>query len=574
MLPTFFQILPFCRVFWTNFGWHLQVRKDYISIVLSLVKVHSDCEYEGLIDIVAIDTLLFSFPYSKRFSVKYILLSCLYQSRIILSVGVGQTERIYSSSSIFSRADWSEREIWDLFGVYFVGHLDLRRLLTDYGFRGHPLLKDYPLRGFKEVIYSERLKRVTFLPVQLTQGFRQFYIDNFCGVLLLSFYMVLSSDRHSFVSLGRNHLVSYPSPINIRYLWGFGSLRGFVLVIQILTGIFLAMHYTPHIDYAFFRIEHIIRDVNFGWLLRYIHANGARFFFILVYIHIFRGLYYSSYAYPRGYLWQSGVLILIAIIATGFIGYVLPWGQIRFWGATVITNLFSAIPNIGVPFVQWVWGGFSVDNATLNRFFSLHYLLPFLIVGIVFLHLTLLHLDGSSNPLGVDSAVSKIYFFPYFYVKDLFGFILLLIIISFFVFFAPNVLGHPDNYIYANPMVTPSHIVPEWYFLPFYAILRSIPHKLGGVIAMGGALVGLLFLPYLSNSEIRSSTFRPVFQFFFWFFFVDCFVLGWVGQKAVETPFVEVGQLGTLFYFWFLFFCIPFAGKFERYLIRVLFLLF
>jgi ubiquinol-cytochrome c reductase cytochrome b subunit len=256
-------------------------------------------------------------------------------------------------------------------------------------------------------------------------------------------------------------------------------------------------------------------------------------------------------------------------MATGFIGYVLPWGQISFWGATVITNLFSAIPYVGVPFVQWVWGGFSVDNATLNRFFSFHYVLPFLIVGIVFVHLSLLHIDGSSNPLGVDSAVSKIYFFPYFYVKDLFGFVLLVASLRFFVFFYPNFLGHPDNYLPANPIVTPSHIVPEWYFLPFYAILRSIPHKLGGVVAIGGALVGLLFLPYINKSEVRSSSFRPIFQCLFWFFFVDCFILGWVGQKGVETPFVEIGQLGTLFYFGFLFILIPFIGKLESYLMRI-----
>jgi quinol-cytochrome oxidoreductase complex cytochrome b subunit len=403
----------------------------------------------------------------------------------------------------------------------------------------------------------------------LAQGYRRFFIDNPWVISLFILFMTFFSNRHPLVSLVSNHLVFYPTPINIRYLWGFGSLSGLVLAIQIITGIFLAMHYTPHVDYAFFSVEHIIRDVNFGWLLRYLHANGASFFFMLVYVHIFRGLYYGSYTYPRTYLWQSGVIILILIIATGFIGYVLPWGQISFWGATVITNLFSAIPNVGVPFVQWVWGGFSVDNATLNRFFSFHYVLPFLIVGVVFVHLTLLHLDGSSNPLGVDSAVRKIYFFPYFYVKDLFGFVLLLTALSFFVFFYPNLLGHPDNYLCANPIVTPSHIVPEWYFLPFYAILRSIPHKLGGVIAMGGALVGLLFLPYINKSEVRSSRFRPIFQFLFWFFFVDCFILGWVGQKGVETPFVEIGQLGTLFYFRFLFICIPFVGKLEGYLMRI-----
>jgi len=365
-----------------------------------------------------------------------------------------------------------------------------------------------------------------------------------------------------------NHLVSYPRARNGRYLWRFGSVRGIVLVIQLVTGIFLAMHYTPHVDYAFRRVEHIMRDVNNGWLVRYAHANGARFFFIMVYIHMFRGLYYGSYAHPREALWCSGVVILFLMVVTAFIGYVLPWGQMRFWGATVITNLVSAVPLVGESIVQWLWGGFSVDNATLNRFFRLHYLLPFLIVGLVLVHLALLHVDGSGNPLGVDAKVDRIPFYPYFYVKDLLAFFGLMLSLRFFVFFYPNAMGHPDNYIQANPMVTPAHIVPEWYFLPFYAILRSIPHKLGGVVAMGLAIVGLAALPFINTREVRSTAFRPIFQIFFWLFLADCLILGWIGQNVVEHPYVIIGQLGTVFYFGFLFVGLPLIGKLERALMR------
>jgi len=371
------------------------------------------------------------------------------------------------------------------------------------------------------------------------------------------------------LAIVNNHIVDYPTPINISYLWGFGSLAGLILIAQILTGVFLAIHYTPHIDLAFSSVEHIIRDVNNGWLLRYFHANGASFFFIVVYIHIFRGLYYGSYSHPRELLWCSGVVIFILIIATAFIGYVLPWGQISFWGATVITNLISAIPAVGESIVNWVWGGFSVDNPTLNRFFSLHYILPFVIAALALVHLVLLHQDGSNNPLGVKTDTDSISFYPYFYVKDLFGFILIFVGLSFFVFFSPNALGHSDNYIAANPIVTPSHIVPEWYFLPFYAILRSIPHKLGGVIAIFGAIVCLIFLPFINTSEVRSSSFRPIFKKLFWLFLADCILLGWIGQNVVEYPFVEIGQFCTFFYFFFLLICIPVIGRFESYLIRI-----
>ena len=375
-------------------------------------------------------------------------------------------------------------------------------------------------------------------------------------------------NKNYLLAILNSHIIDYPTPINLTYAWSFGSTAGICLVIQILTGVFLAMHYTPHIDLAFSSVEHIMRDVNNGWLMRYMHANGASMFFIVVYSHIFRGLYYGSYMHPREHLWCSGVLIFILMMATAFMGYVLPWGQMSFWGATVITNLFSAIPFIGGAVVEWLWGGFSVDNATLNRFFSLHFLVPFLIAGLTIVHLALLHENGSNNPLGIESYVDKISFYPYFYVKDLLAFFLFIFIFATFVFYFPNLMGHPDNYIPANPMVTPAHIVPEWYFLPFYAILRSIPDKLGGVAAMGGALVILFAIPFINTSEIRSSQFRPLFRQFFWLLVVDFLILGWIGQKPVETPFIEVGQIATVFYFFFFLILIPALGIFESKLIK------
>ena len=375
--------------------------------------------------------------------------------------------------------------------------------------------------------------------------------------------------KNSLLSIANNHIIDYPTATNISYLYGFGSLAGLMLVVQILTGIFLAMHYTPHIDLAFSSVEHIMRDVNNGWLIRYAHANGASFFFLVVYIHIGRGLYYGSYMTPREHLWASGVIIFILMMATAFMGYVLPWGQMSFWGATVITNLFSAIPLIGDSIVQWLWGGFSVDNATLNRFFSLHYLLPFLIAGLVIAHLVLLHTNGNTNPLGIESKTDTVPFYPYLYVKDLFGFIVLMALFTFVVYFYPNSLGHPDNYIPANPMVTPAHIVPEWYFLPFYAVLRSIPDKLGGVLAMGGALVMLLLMPLLNTSEIRSTAFRPIFRKLYWFLMADFLILGWIGGNEVETPFIEIGQNATVLYFAFFLIFVPVLGKLEAILMRV-----
>jgi quinol-cytochrome oxidoreductase complex cytochrome b subunit len=366
-----------------------------------------------------------------------------------------------------------------------------------------------------------------------------------------------------------SHIINYPTPSNLSYLWSFGSTAGLLLMVQIITGVFLAMHYTSHISLAFDSVEHIMRDVNNGWLLRYMHANGASFFFFITYCHIFRGIYYNSYVTPRSKLWLSGIIIFVLMMATAFIGYVLPWGQMSFWGATVITNLFSAIPLIGKSIVEWLWGGFCVDNATLNRFFSLHYLLPFLIVSLVIIHLSLLHKEGSSNPLGVDGKVDTTSFYPYFYLKDLFSFLFLSFVLSFFIFYSPNTLGHSDNYIPGNALVTPSHIVPEWYFLPFYAILRSIPDKLGGVAAMGAAIFILLFLPVLNTSFIKCTKFRPFFRFLFWFLFSDFLLLGWIGQKPVESPYIEIGMFATIFYFSFFIVFLPIIGIIENIIINL-----
>jgi len=375
-------------------------------------------------------------------------------------------------------------------------------------------------------------------------------------------------NKNNLLAFVDSHIIDYPTPINLNYMWSFGSAAGLCLVIQIITGIFLAMHYTPHVDVAFMSVEHIMRDVNNGWLIRYLHANGASMFFIVVYCHIFRGLYFGSYMYPRGKLWSSGVIIFLLMMATGFMGYVLPWGQMSFWGATVITNLFSAIPLVGTSVVEWLWGGFSVDNATLNRFYSLHYLMPFVIAGLTIVHLSLLHEDGSNNPLGINTNLDTISFYPYFYVKDLLAFLCLLALLSFFVFFYPNALGHADNYIPANSLVTPPHIVPEWYFLPFYAILRSIPDKLGGVVAMISAILVLLLLPIINTSEIRSSKFRPIFGIAYWFLVSDFLLLGWIGQKPVEAPYIEIGMVATFFYFLFLLVLVPLIGLLEQNLIK------
>jgi ubiquinol-cytochrome c reductase cytochrome b subunit len=372
--------------------------------------------------------------------------------------------------------------------------------------------------------------------------------------------------RLPLIGFANSHLKDYPTPKNLNYFWNFGSLAGICLVIMIVTGIFLAMNYTPHVDYAFASVERIMRDVNGGWLIRYIHMNGASMFFIVVYIHIFRGLYYGSYKAPRELLWILGVVIMLLMMATAFMGYVLPWGQMSFWGATVITNLFSAFPVVGNYIVTLLWGGFSVDNATLNRFFALHYLLPFVIVGVVMLHLVALHSHGSNNPLGIDSKgpQDRIPFHPYYTVKDLFGLGVFLLVFAGFVFFAPNFMGHPDNYIPANPMVTPAHIVPEWYFLPFYAVLRAVPDKLGGVLLMFAAVGVLALLPWLDRAPVRSAKFRPIYKQLYWVFLIDCFVLGYIGQKPAEAPYILIGQVATAYYFIHFLVILPLLSRLER----------
>jgi quinol-cytochrome oxidoreductase complex cytochrome b subunit len=380
-------------------------------------------------------------------------------------------------------------------------------------------------------------------------------------------------NRLPIFSMMNADLVDYPTPKNLNYWWNFGSLAGIVLVIMILTGIFLAMHYTAHVNYAFESVERIMRDVNYGWLMRYLHMNGASMFFIVVYIHIFRGLYYGSYKAPREMLWILGVFILLAMMATAFMGYVLPWGQMSFWGATVITNLFSAIPLVGESIVTWLWGGFAVDNPTLNRFYALHYLLPFIIFALVFLHLWALHVHKSNNPLGIDikGPQDTIPFTPYYTIKDAFGLGVFLIFYLGFVFFAPNFFGEPDNYIKANPLVTPPHIVPEWYFLPFYAILRAItfdiwfiPAKLIGVVLMFGSILILLFLPWLDRSPVRSARFRPLYRQFFWLFLVNCLILGAAGKNPPEGHWIWIGQLATAYYFAHFLIIMPLLSYLER----------
>jgi ubiquinol-cytochrome c reductase cytochrome b subunit len=359
---------------------------------------------------------------------------------------------------------------------------------------------------------------------------------------------------------------TFPTPRNFNYFWNFGALAMINLMIMIATGIFLAMHYTPHTSFAFDSVERIMRDVNYGWLLRYVHSNGASMFFIVVYIHIWRGLWYGSYKAPRELLWMLGVVIFLLMMATAFMGYVLPWGQMSFWGATVITNLFSAIPLIGNDIVVWLWGGFSVDNPTLNRFFSLHYLLPFMIVGVVFLHVAALHITGSNNPLGIDpkGPQDTIPFHPYYTIKDSVGMVAYFIVFAGLVFFFPNYLGHPDNYIPANPLVTPAHIVPEWYFLPFYAILRAVPDKLGGVVLMFASIAILFVLPWLDTSPVRSMRFRPLARPFLIVWGLCFLVLMWAGAKPAEGIYVTIARVATAYYFLYFLVILPALGRLER----------
>jgi ubiquinol-cytochrome c reductase cytochrome b subunit len=371
--------------------------------------------------------------------------------------------------------------------------------------------------------------------------------------------------RLPFVAFLEHELHEYPTPRNLNYWWNFGSLAGIVLVVMIVTGVVLAMHYTPHAALAFDSVERIMRDVNYGWLIRYIHMNGASMFFLIVYIHMFRGLYYGSYKYPRELLWILGVVILLLMIATAFMGYVLPWGQMSYWAATVITNLFSAIPIVGDKIVTLLWGGFTVGNPTLNRFFSLHYLLPFIIIAVVGLHLLALHQHGSNNPLGIDhrGPQDTIPFHPYYTVKDMFGLCVFLLFFSIFIFYIPNMLSSADNYIPANPMVTPNHIVPEWYLLPYYAILRSVPNKLFGVILSFGSILLLFLVPWLDTSRVRSARFRPVYKWVYWLLPIDVLALGYVGANPPAGSVVVIGQVATFYYFFHFLILMPLIGKLE-----------
>src|SRR3990170_2135734 len=357
-------------------------------------------------------------------------------------------------------------------------------------------------------------------------------------------------ERLPVMEMVQGQALDFPTPKNLNYWWTFGGILSVMLVIQLITGIVLAMHYTPHVSMAFDSVEHIMRDVNSGWLLRYLHANGASMFFIAVYIHIFRGLYYGSYMYPRHLVWLVGVVILFLMMATAFMGYVLPWGQMSFWGATVITNLFSAIPLVGETIVSFLWGGYAVGNPTLNRFFSLHYLLPFMTLGVVALHIWALHVPGQNNPTGIPikSGKDAVPFTPYATIKDIFAVVVFMIFFAYWVFYIPNYLGHADNYIPANPAVTPAHIVPEWYFLPFYAILRAIPDKLGGVLAMFAAIVVWFLMPWLDTSRVRSTAYRPVYKQFFWIFVIACIGLGWLGAKPAEGGYVIAARILTAYY--------------------------
>lgn len=353
--------------------------------------------------------------------------------------------------------------------------------------------------------------------------------------------------NHPILKIANNALVDLPSPSNISIWWNFGSLLGLCLIIQILTGLFLAIHYTADINIAFNSVDHICRNVNYGWLLRTLHANGASFFFICIYLHVGRGIYYGSYLFTP--TWLSGTIILFLVIATAFIGYVLPWGQISFWGATVITNLLSAIPYLGLDLVQWIWGGFAVDNATLTRFFTFHFILPFIVLATVIIHLLFLHQTGSNNPIGLNSNLDKIPFHPYFSYKDITGFIIILILLTILTLLNPYMLGDPDNFIPANPLVTPIHIQPEWYFLFAYAILRSIPNKLGGVIALVISIAILIIIPFYNLSKFRGIEFYPINQILFWIIVTIIILLTWIGARPVEDPYILIGQLLTVLYF-------------------------
>ena len=389
------------------------------------------------------------------------------------------------------------------------------------------------------------------------------YNDKYKSSLVNTNQKVLSILKQPVLSVVNDHLIVYPVPSNLNYFWGFGSLAGLSLVIQIATGVFLACHYTPDVNLAFSSVEHIMRDVQGGFLLRYLHANGASMFFVVTFVHMLRSLYYGSYQAPREAVWIIGTVILLLMIATAFMGYSLPFGQQSLWGISVITSLFSVVPFVGTELVQWLWGGFSVNNATLNRFFSLHYLLPFVIAAASIVHIAALHHKGSNNPLGINASSDKINFYPYLVYKDRVGLVIFLILLCGLVMFAPNLLAHPDNNIPANSLVTPLSIVPEWYFLIVYCILRSIPNKTGGVLAIALVFVALLALPFIATSPLRSSNFRPLHRKAFYLFVSACCVLSWAGSKPVEQPYIFIGQAATVYFFTYFFVLVPVLGRLE-----------